>query len=230
MLWKGLKVVFSDASVPGEGEHKILDFIRSQRAQPGYDPNTRHCIYGADADLIMLGLSTHEQNFCVIREAFMTEFEKQCTRCGKQGHLVSECPERTGNQKKVSLAQSVQFQFIKLNVVREYLYLEFKDVQLPFPFDFERIIDDFVFLCFFVGNDFLPHSPSLHIREGAIDAILAIYKQQLPALGDYLTLNSKIDFNRLDLILNDLAKVEEVFIKQKKEYEDRMKSQQTNSG
>jgi 5'-3' exoribonuclease 2 len=64
-----------------------------------------------------------------------------------------------------------------------------------------------------VGNDFLPHSPSLHIREGAIDAILAIYKQQLPALGDYLTNNSKIDFNRLDLLLNDLAKVEEVFIK-----------------
>jgi len=28
-IWSNLTLVFSDASVPGEGEHKILDFIRS---------------------------------------------------------------------------------------------------------------------------------------------------------------------------------------------------------
>jgi len=27
--WKNLTLIFSDAFVPGEGEHKILDFIRS---------------------------------------------------------------------------------------------------------------------------------------------------------------------------------------------------------
>lgn len=111
------------------------------------------------------------------------------------------------------LSKSITFQIIKLNVVREYLYLEFSDLQLPFLFDFERIVDDFVLLCFFVGNDFLPHLPSLHIREGAIDALMAIYKQQLPALGDYLTLHGKIDFNRVDLVFNDLAKIEEELIR-----------------
>jgi 5'-3' exonuclease len=66
--WKDLKIIFSGPNTPGEGEHKIMEFMRQERAKPDYNPNLRHAIMGQDADLILLGLATHEPNLCIFRE------------------------------------------------------------------------------------------------------------------------------------------------------------------
>lgn len=100
-------------------------------------------------------------------------------------------------------------------MLREYLYLEFKGIKLPFKFEFEKILDDFVFLCFFVGNDFLPHLPSLSIREGALDALIFIYKHLLPSMGGYLNKGAgDLDLRNVDILLGSLSQVEEDFFKQ----------------
>jgi 5'-3' exonuclease len=61
--WKGRDIVFSNEKVPGEGEHKAVEYIRQKGTT-----DEIYCINGPDADLIMLALATHKTNFYVLRE------------------------------------------------------------------------------------------------------------------------------------------------------------------
>lgn len=67
-------------------------------------------------------------------------------------------------------------------MLREYLQLEYSVLapKMRMRFDLERIIDDFVFFCFFIGNDFLPSLSALDISEGSLDSLIDLYKELLP--------------------------------------------------
>src|SRR5688572_23204865 len=155
--WQGCEVILSGHEVPGEGEHKIMEYIRNARAQPDYNPNVRHCLYGLDADLIMLGLLSHDPHFCLLRE------EVTFGRASK--HKSKELEHQN-------------FYLMHLCIVREYLELEFQELKqegvMSFPFNMENVIDDFILMAFFVGNDFLPNLPHLHINEGALATMFRI--------------------------------------------------------
>ncbi|KAG6833818.1 hypothetical protein H0H87_011752 [Tephrocybe sp. NHM501043] len=220
--WK-TAIIISDASVPGEGEHKIMDFIRRQRTNPGHDPNTCHVIYGLDADLIMLALATHEPHFRVLREdVFANDTSPSaCRMCGQEGHYAAQCTGTKAEIQKKPPAEKKPFIFLDVAILREYLEVELNVTQTSFPFSLEQAIDDWVLLIFFVGNDFLPHLPSLEIREGAIDTLLKIWKQELPRMGGYLTSHGQLELSRAQIILDGLAKREDEIFRKRREAEER---------
>lgn len=107
--WRGIKVIFSGAEVPGEGEHKIMEYIRNMKMQADYEPNLRHCLYGLDADLIMLGLASHEPHFALLREE------------------VVFSSNRSATMNRKALSNLDEFQFLHISLLREYLDLEFSN-------------------------------------------------------------------------------------------------------
>ncbi|KAK9364228.1 XRN 5'-3' exonuclease N-terminus-domain-containing protein [Lipomyces starkeyi] len=224
--WKELKVIISDALVPGEGEHKIMEFIRSQRQSPHHNPNTTHAIYGLDADLIMLGLATHEPHFRVLREDvfFQDRAPRHCHLCGQQGHMASQCTGQAKvkngefDERGVTVAADKKpFIWLQVGILREYLELELHVPRLPFKFDLERAIDDWVFMCFFVGNDFLPHIPSLEIRENGIDILIGIWRRGLASMGNYLTTDGTVNLKSTEFLLKGLGAQEEQIFRKRRE-------------
>mmetsp|Transcript_30240 Transcript_30240/g.96506 ORF Transcript_30240/g.96506 Transcript_30240/m.96506 type:complete len:913 (+) Transcript_30240:32-2770(+) len=267
--WQGLCVVLSDSTVAGEGEHKIMDFIRQRRLQPGYDPDSSHCVYGLDADLVMLGLATHELSFHILREWVpigAERFRLTCDVCGRDGHSRETCAVYCAAQASCDAAQErapheadpvpdKRLEVLDVSLVREYiLYALRPDAFMPgeprirgpparhgasppaaaqssgkgdvagrvalhaIPaaaptapwWDAERVLDDFVFLTFLVGNDFLPPLPHLAIRSGGLDVVLDVYRQARVSLGGYLLCEGGLQLRPLARFFAALA-AEEVF-------------------
>ena len=173
------KIIVSGSEERGEGEHKIFEKIRNNKN------SERHVIYGLDADLIIL---------CLNHLSF-----------SKDIYLFRETPDFASN--------------INANIDNSALYLmdiyELMNLILGEMFDAknvenkENLIKDYVFLMMFMGNDFMPHFPSLNIRTFGIHMILELYKvelgnKKLRLIED----NEKICWKNLRELLEKLAKME----------------------
>uniref|UniRef100_A0A0D9YSC6 Uncharacterized protein n=2 Tax=Oryza glumipatula TaxID=40148 RepID=A0A0D9YSC6_9ORYZ len=120
------------------------------------DPGWKHIM---DADLIMLALASHEVHFSILRE--------------DNSQLTEADPEK-------------QYLFLNIWVLREYLEIELKILDPVCEPDIERLIDDFIFICFLMGNDFIPHIPSLEMKEYALDLLIEVYKTTFNKMGGYI--------------------------------------------
>ena len=69
-------------------------------------------------------------------------------------------------------------------------------------------------MCFFVGNDFLPHLPSLDVRDNGIDILVNCWKRMLPKLRDYITCDGNLNLESVEKLLSSLSyKEDEIFRK-----------------
>uniref|UniRef100_A0A8C6NZN7 5'-3' exoribonuclease 1 n=1 Tax=Nothobranchius furzeri TaxID=105023 RepID=A0A8C6NZN7_NOTFU len=198
-LWQNVNVYLSGHETPGEGEHKIMEFIRSENAKPNHDPNTRHCLYGLDADLMMLGLTSHEPNFSLLREEVRFGGKK--------------------SQKRITAPEETTFHLLHLSLMREYIDYEFSELkyQMGSDYDLERIIDDWILMGFLVGNDFIPHLPHFHINHDALPLLYKTYISVLPSLGGYLNENGHLNLRNFEKYLEKLSEFDrehfsEVFV------------------
>ena len=82
------------------------------------------------------------------------------------------------------------------NTESDYVYLKIDDLKshLVKSFNIQRIvdekrlIDDYIFLCFLLGNDFMNHIPSLNLRYGGHDILVDTYSKLQSRYGGYFRL------------------------------------------
>ena len=128
---------------------------------------------------------------------------------------------RNVSKTVVKQSSTAEFQLLHLSVLREYLDMDIclglrqekattRLINCPQPFhivsqmavSLERV-NDFVFMTFLVGNDFLSHLPSLDIAEGAFDRLFSVYRAQVRYyLQSFFTLFTHSRFLPLVLLLS----------------------------
>jgi len=180
-------IIISGSNNIGEGEHKLFSYIRQF---PKKHSSETTVIYGLDADLIML--SINHLPICpkiyLFRETphFIQSIDSSLE---PNSNYLLDIPEFT-----ISLTKY-------MNNDKELSTIQQKNK-----------VYDYIFLCFFLGNDFLPHFPAINIRTGGIDKMINSYKATIGDSNLNLTDGKTIFWGNVRKVVKHLADQEEEFI------------------
>jgi len=199
------KYIVSSSMESGEGEHKIFEYIRKY---PEYhnSPDTTTLIYGLDADLIMLTLNhlhiTNNKNMYLFRDT--PEFIKSIdSSLDANRDYLLDIPELA-----TAIVDYMHQQGIGGGICVE------KDtpvVRHENELHTNRI-KDYIFLCFLLGNDFLPHFPAVNIRTGGIHILLNVYRETLGSDNTKFLINTytnSILWKNFHEFISNIAKSED---------------------
>jgi 5'-3' exonuclease len=178
----------------GEGEHKIFNYIR---ANERLHKNDKTVVYGLDADLIMLCLNNLDycDNLFICREA--PEFIKSLNYELNPNELY----------------------FLDIKNFKSALTSELTKKTKPN----KNIIHDYTFICFLLGNDFMPHFPSLNIRTNGIHILMSAYHNCISSKNKNIINDKKnIQWGVFKHLIKWLAENEEINIQGEKVIRDKI--------
>jgi len=189
-------LIVSGSNEVGEGEHKIFEYIRKNSLEHK-DKNT--IIYGLDADLIMLSI-----NHLPITNSI---------------YLFRETPHFIKSIN--SELEPNESYILDIPELARIITLDMNNGNQLTKIQQHNRIYDYIFLCFFLGNDFMPHFPALNIRTGGVDKMIQAYKLTIGNSDENLTDGKTIYWKNVRKLVKFLSDNEEEFIKQEYKIRDR---------
>jgi 5'-3' exoribonuclease 1 len=187
-------IIISGSDIPGEGEHKLFDHIKHNKEM---HKHTQTVVYGLDADLIMLAI-----NHLPISNNI---------------YLFRETPEFIKSIDK-SLNPNENY-ILDIPLLASTLTLDLNNNKIVNNTQKKNKLYDYIFICFLLGNDFLPHFPALNIRTNGIDKILSAYKSTI--VDKNITDGKQIFWNQFRKFIQYLADKEHDFIKKEYVYREK---------
>jgi len=178
------KIIVSCSDEVGEGEHKITAHIREHSHE-----NQNIALYGLDADLIML--SMFHLKYC------------------KNIYVFREAPEFIKNALPISVNSGTSVEelyFLDIELFTTTLLHE-----MHCDHNDRHRIYDYVFMCFLLGNDFLPHFPAMNIRTHGIAFLMDIYRMFIGNHTDRFFISKdtyKIQWKNVGIFIKEIAKRE----------------------
>jgi 5'-3' exoribonuclease 1 len=173
----GPTYIYSGSDTAGEGEHKIFEYIREF---PGYHKDTTTLIYGLDADLIMLCLNhLHiSENIFLYRDTpeFIQSLDNTLS---KDDHYFLDIPTFACSLE--AIMRETKTAGVAVPVVPEHRITE----------GVVAAIDDYILMTFMLGNDFMPHFPSLNLRTIGMTILLQTYADVFRDSNQYLVRRTK---------------------------------------
>jgi 5'-3' exonuclease len=158
----------------GEGEHKLFHSIRKSCEQ-GFT-NDNLIVYGLDADLIMLSLNHLQFNKNIFLFRDTPDFITSINKSLNTEHTYYMDINQLG-KSITSLMDK------KHNINR---------------------ISDYIFICFMLGNDFMPHFPAVNIRTGGIDKLINAYLHTIGNTTKTIIKNKRIQWRVYSIFISSL--------------------------